>query len=56
MREGPSELAWPDRRYICSMIVNPRITNPSIPNDRDMIDIAPPKSNLLVPKAVKQPS
>jgi hypothetical protein len=53
MLEGPSELAWPDRRYTCSMIINPIITNPSIPKDRDIIDIAAPKSILLVPKAVK---
>jgi hypothetical protein len=31
-----------DGRYGCSMIVNPSITNPGIPKDRDMIDIATP--------------
>jgi hypothetical protein len=31
-----------DGRYRCSMIVNPSITNPSIPKDRDMIDIVTP--------------
>jgi hypothetical protein len=41
------------RRYRCSMIVNPRITNPSIPKDKDMIDIAAPGSILLVPEAMK---
>jgi hypothetical protein len=39
--------------YRCSMIVNPRITKPSIPKDRDMIDIAAPGSILLIPEAMK---
>jgi hypothetical protein len=36
------------------MIVKLRITNPSIPNDRDMIDIAAPGSISLVPEAMKR--
>ena len=36
------------------MIVNPRITNPSIPKDKDMIDIAAPGSILLAPEAMKE--
>jgi hypothetical protein len=35
------------------MIVNPRITNPSIPKDSDTIEIAAPGSVLLIPKAMK---
>jgi hypothetical protein len=35
------------------MIVKPRTTNPSIPKDRDMIDIAAPGSILLIPEAMK---
>jgi hypothetical protein len=44
----------PDARgYRCSMIVNPRITNPSIPKHSDMIDIVIPSSISLVPEPVK---
>jgi hypothetical protein len=39
--------------YRCSMIVNPSITNPSIPKDMDMIDIAAPGSILFIPEAMK---
>jgi hypothetical protein len=35
------------------MIVNPRITNPSIPKDSDTIEIAAAGSILLIPKAMK---
>jgi hypothetical protein len=35
------------------MIVNPRITNPSIPKDSDMIEIAAPGSILPIPEAMK---
>jgi hypothetical protein len=35
------------------MIVNPRITNPSIPKDSDTIEIAAPGSILLIPEAMK---
>jgi hypothetical protein len=41
------------RGYRCSMIVNPRITNPSIPKHRDMMDIVIPSSISLVPEPVK---
>ena len=45
----------PRRRllYRCPMIVNPRITNPSIPKDSDTIEIAAPGSILLIPEAMK---
>jgi hypothetical protein len=48
-----NDAARPQLRYRCSMMANPRSTNPSIPKDRDMIDIAAPRSILLVPEAVK---
>jgi hypothetical protein len=35
------------------MIVKPRITNPSIPKDKDMIEIAAPGSMSFVPEAMK---
>jgi hypothetical protein len=35
------------------MIVNPRITNPSIPKDKDMIEIAASAPISLIPEAVK---
>jgi hypothetical protein len=35
------------------MIVNPRITNPSIPKDSDTIEIAAAGSILLIPEAMK---
>jgi hypothetical protein len=39
--------------YRCPMIVNPRITTPSIPKDSDMIKIAAAGSILLIPEAMK---
>jgi hypothetical protein len=39
--------------YRCPMIVNPRITNPSIPKDSDTIEIAAPGSILFIPEAMK---
>jgi hypothetical protein len=35
------------------MIVNPRITNPSVPKDSDTIEIAALGSILLIPEAMK---